>query len=118
MSRRSPRLSRPPAARSWRSTVTFDGDTADGNLQNAVGLEVQHELLRNVLLNGTLDYTRDDFQGTGRTDNVYGAGAGVSYLLNRNLTLDATYRFTKRDSDDNDVEFDRNIVLVGFTARL
>ena len=33
-------------------------------------------------------------------------------------TLDATYRFTKRDSDDNDVEFDRNIVLVGFTARL
>lgn len=100
------------------TTVTFDGDVADGNLQNAVGLEVQHELLRNLLLNGTLDYTRDDFQGTGRTDNVYGAGAGVSYLVNRNLTLDATYRFTKRDSDDNDSEFDRNYVLVGFTARL
>ena len=100
------------------TTVTFEGDTADGNLQNAVGLEVQHELLRNVLLNGTVDYTRDDFQGTSRTDNIFGAGAGVSYLLNRNLTLDATYRFTKRDSDDNDSEFDRNIVLVGFTARL
>ena len=100
------------------TTVVSEDDTADGNLQNAVGLEVQHELLRNVLLNGTVDYTRDDFQGTNRTDNIFGAGAGVSYLLNRNLTLDATYRFTKRDSDDNDAEFDRNIVLVGFTARL
>lgn len=100
------------------STVTFDGDAAEGNLQNGVGIEVQHELLRNVLLNGTLDYTRDDFQGTSRTDNVYGAGVGVSYLLNRNLTLDANYRFTKRDSDDDTAEFDRNIVLFGITARM
>lgn len=79
---------------------------------------MQHELLRNVLLNGTVDYTRDDFQGTSRTDNVYGAGVGVSYLLNRNLTLDANYRFTKRDSDDDTAEFDRNIVLFGITARM
>ena len=81
-------------------------------------MEVQHELLRNLLLNGTVDYTRDDFQGTGRTDNSYGAGFGVSYLLNRNLTVDANYRFTKRDSDDNTAEFDRNIVLLGFTVRM
>jgi hypothetical protein len=100
------------------TTVIFDGDAADANFQNGVGLEVQHELLRNVLLNGTADYTRDDFQGTSRTDNSFGLGAGVSYLLNRNLSLDANYRFTKRTSDDNDAEFDRNIVLVGITARL
>ena len=100
------------------STVTFEGDTAEGNLQNQVGVEVQHELLRNLLLNGTLGYTRDDFQGTSRNDNIYSAGAGVSYLVNRNLTLDANYTFTKRDSDDNTAEFDRNIVLVGFTVRM
>jgi hypothetical protein len=99
------------------STVVFEGDVADGNLQNAVGLEVQHELLRNVLLTATADYTRDDFEGTGRTDNVYGVGAGVSYLLNRNLSLDANYDFTNRDSDDEDAEFDRHIVLAGVTAR-
>ncbi len=79
---------------------------------------MQHELLRNVLLNATADYTRDNFEGTSRTDNVFGLGAGVSYLLNRNLSLDANYRFTKRDSDDNNQEFDRNVVLVGITARL
>ncbi len=69
------------------TTVTFEGDAAEANFQNAVGVEVQHELLRNVLLNATADYTRDDFEGTGRTDNVFGLGAGVSYLLNRNLSL-------------------------------
>lgn len=100
------------------TTVTFEGDAAEANFQNAVGVEVQHELLRNVLLNATADYTRDSFEGTGRTDNVFGLGAGVSYLLNRNLSLDANYRFTKRDSDDSTEEFDRNVVLVGITARL
>jgi hypothetical protein len=100
------------------TTVIYEGDAAEANFQNAVGVEVQHELRRNILLNAAADYTRDDFQGTGRADNIFGLGAGVSYLLNRNLTLDANYRFTKRDSDDNDAEFDRNVVLVGITARL
>ena len=100
------------------TTVIYEGDAAEANFQNSLGVEVQHELLRNVLLNATADYTRDDFQGTSRTDNVFGVGAGVSYLLNRNLTLDANYVFTKRDSDDNDEEFDRNVVLIGITARL
>ena len=100
------------------TTVVSDGSAAEGNLNNAVGLEVQHELLRNLLLNGTLGYAREDFQGAGRTDNTYEAGAGISYLLNRNFTLNANYRFTKRDSDDSTEEFDRNIVLVGITARL
>ena len=54
------------------TTVTFEGD--DGRratCRTQVGVEVQHELLRNVLLNGTLGYTRDDFEGTSRADNVY-----------------------------------------------
>ena len=100
------------------TTVIYEGDAAEANFQNQVGIEVQHELRRNILLNATADYTRDDFQGTSRKDNIFGLGAGVSYLLNRNLSLNANYVFTKRDSDDNDAEFDRNVVLVGFTARL
>ena len=81
-------------------------------------LDVTHELLRNLLLNANVGYTRDDFQGTSRTDNTYDPGVGVSYLINRNLSVNATYRFTTRDSDDTDREFDRNLVLVGITARM
>ena len=100
------------------TTVIFEGDAAEANFQNTVALDVNHELLRNVLLNANVGYARDDFEGTSRTDNIFAAGAGVSYLLNRNLSVDARYRFTTRDSDDNDIEFNRNIVLVGLTAKL
>ena len=100
------------------TTVTFEGDTAEANLQNQVGLDVTHELLRNLLLNANVRYTRDDYEGTSRTDNTYDLGAGVTYLINRNLSVNATYRFTTRDSDDTELEFDRNLVLVGITARM
>jgi hypothetical protein len=100
------------------TTVEFEGDVATANFQNSIGLDVTHELLRNVLLNANVGFERDDFQGTARADNIYSAGAGVTYLINRNLSLDANYRFTTRDSDDNNAEFDRNIVLVGITAKL
>jgi hypothetical protein len=100
------------------TTVTFEGDTAEADLENQVGLDVTHELLRNLLLNANARYTRNDFQGTSRVDNTYDLGGGVTYLINRNLSVDATYRFTTRDSDDGEAEFDRNLVLIGITARL
>ena len=100
------------------TTVEFEGEVAEANFENAVELDVTHELLRNLLLNANARFERDDFEGTGRTDNTWSAGAGATYLVNRNLSLDASYRYSKRDSDDNDAEFTRNIVLLGITARL
>lgn len=100
------------------TTVDFEGETASANFQKRAGVDVTHELLRNVLLNANAAYTRDDFEGTERSDDSIDLGAGVTYLLNRNLSLNATYTFTTRSSDDDDEEFDRNVVLVGITARL
>lgn len=100
------------------TTVSFEGDEASGRFDKEVAVDVTHELLRNVLLNATASYTRSDFEGTSRSDDIYRAGGGITYLINRNLSLDASYRYSKRDSDDNDAEFTRNIVLLGITARL
>lgn len=100
------------------TTVQFQGDIAEANFQNSVGLDVTHELLRNVLLNANTKFERDDFQGTSRTDNIWSAGAGVTYLINRNLSLDGSYRFSTRSSDAPGARYDRNIVLVGITAKL
>lgn len=91
---------------------------ASANQQSEVSGEVQHELLRNLLLNGRLSYTRDDFQGIDRTDNTYRARAGVRYLLNRNLSIDGGYEFSTRNSDVNGADYDRHIVRLGLTARL
>ena len=100
------------------TTVIFEGEHRRGDLQNQVGLDVTHELLRNVLLNANARYTRDDFEGTSRTDNIFDAGAGVSYLDQpqsvRSTPPTASppaIRTTTRSSSI------RNIVLVGITAQ-
>jgi hypothetical protein len=92
-------------------------DEAESNFRSTAGLEVEHELLRNVILAADVRYTRDDFSGD-RTDDTIRAGGGVSYLINRNFSVDAGYNYTTRWSDDSDEEFDRNLVRIGVTARL
>ena len=91
---------------------------ASANLQSNLSGEVQHELLRNLILTGRLSFTRDDFQGIDRTDHTYRARVGARYLLNRNLSLDAGYEFATRDSDVNGGDYDRHLVRLGVTARL
>jgi hypothetical protein len=100
------------------TTVEVNGEPASGDFENTVGIDVTHELLRNVLLNANAAYIRDDFQGVSRTDNIFNAGLGASYLLNRNWSLNATYDFTTRNSDSSGDEFTRNTILVGLTAKL
>jgi hypothetical protein len=100
------------------TTVVFEGDRSSGNLATALGVRVDHELRRNIRLNASVGYDRDDFQGTNRVDDTFRLGAGVTYLLNRNLSLNAAYGFDTRSSDAEDEEFDRNIFRIGITARL
>ncbi|MGH6943905.1 MAG: outer membrane beta-barrel protein, partial [Geminicoccaceae bacterium] len=91
---------------------------AESRFRNAAGIQVNHELLRNVRLNGRLGYIRDDFRGTDRVDDTVRAGAGASYLINRNFSLDAGYTFTNRWSDDSDEEFTNHVIRLGVTAQL
>jgi uncharacterized protein (PEP-CTERM system associated) len=95
-----------------------DTGNASTRLQSLVNVRVDHELLRNLILGGEVGYIRDDFSGIDRTDNRYEAGADVTYLINRNFSLSGGYSFTKRDSDDNAREFNRNLVTLRVTARL
>jgi hypothetical protein len=109
------------------TTVTASGggdfrptteEEAEANFRSTIGLGVEHELLRNVILAADFAYNRDEFSGIDRTDDTITAGAGVSYLINRNFSVDAGYNYTTRWSDDEDEEFDRNLVRIGVTGRL
>lgn len=100
------------------TTVTYDGETADSDFQNSFSLDITHELLRNLLLNANGAYIRDDFQGTSRTDNVFEVGGGVTYLINRNFSVDATYTYEDRQSDDSEAEYSRNIFMISLTSKL
>ena len=91
-----------------------------GYFHSTVGINVDHELLRNLLLNGHFIYANDDFQGINRTDSDYLAGAGAKYLLNRNLYLGASYTYEHRDSSGAQATnpFTRNIFLLRVSTQL
>ena len=95
-----------------------DNEDASSNFETSVGLRVDHELLRNVLIGAEGGYVRDDFENANRTDNRYDAGADITYLLNRHFSVGAAYQYSTRDSDTETAEFDSNIFTVRVRAQL
>jgi hypothetical protein len=94
------------------TTLTFNGirtfqtsnptsGTGSGYLQSVATASVDHELRHNILLNVIAGYENDSYQGISRNDNVFSAGAGVRYLLNRNLFLAGSYSYQQRTSSGN-----------------
>jgi hypothetical protein len=105
------------------NTAIFSGTAitnSPGYLETAAAINVDHELLRNLLLNGNIGYVNDDYQNITRTDNYYSAGAGVKYLLIRNLYLGGTYTFQRLRSNGEGeaVPYDRNIVMFRISTQL
>ena len=89
-------------------------------VHSTAGLSVDHELLRNVLINANVAYANDDFKGVPRTDNDYLVGTGVKYLLNRNLYLGGTYVYERRYSTGAAAinAFSRNIFMLRVSTQL
>jgi hypothetical protein len=81
-------------------------------------LRVDHELLRNLLLDATLGYERDDFKGIGRGDDYYIAGVGAKYLIDRNFWVLAGYNYANRSSNQRGNSFQDHLVFVRLSAHL
>jgi hypothetical protein len=93
-------------------------DVGSSKLESEIGLRIDHELLRNLLIGGEVRYRRDDFQDANRVDNRIDVGPVITYFVNRNFSVGADYVFTTRDSDESDREFDRNVISLRVTAQL
>lgn len=71
------------------------------------------ELLRNILLEGSVGFSQSDFNGTGnREDNLTTTGLGGRYLINRNLYTDVNYGFENRDSNENTADYVRHMIML------
>lgn len=79
--------------------TTLENPIASSSLETGVQLTVEHELLRNVLLLGSVGYVHDDYQGNPRQDDTFGVDAGVRYMLNRQWTASADLNYSQRDSN-------------------
>jgi hypothetical protein len=88
-------------------------DPASSSLETNVQLQVQHELLRNLVLVGTLAYTKDRYQGDPRRDNTFGGDLGARYLLNRQWSATADLTYSRRDSNVLGGGYERFLGTIG-----
>jgi len=80
---------------------------ASSSLETSVQLTVEHELLRNLLLLGSVGFVHDDYQqqlvASPRSDDTFGADIGARYLLNRNWSATADVNYSQRDSSAGNI---------------
>ncbi len=75
-----------------------------GYIATTATLKLDHEIQRNLLLNLSLLYARQDYQGiepANRNDKTYDIIAGSTYKFNRNLYFSVQYHYLQRKSDAN-----------------
>lgn len=84
---------------------------------NRGSLRVDHELLRNLILNAIVEYAQQDFIGSPRKTTFYRGAGGARYLINRLLGLQLQLSYIKRDTTGEDLgqqfnEFRGQLTLV------
>lgn len=97
--------------------ATDEGDAAS-NFRTEVGITIDHEVLRNMIVNGEARYQNDDFRGDDRKDDTVLLGAGLTYWINRNLSFNAGYDYSGRNSNQAGEDYQVNEFSIGLTARL
>ncbi len=84
-------------ARSLQNAITpgVIGSGAESYAYTNARLEVDHEARRNVQLQAFGQLQNADYQMHGGTQRVMSAGASVTWLLNRKLSLTGSYTYTQ-----------------------
>jgi hypothetical protein len=109
-------------------TVTLHADRAfqDSGLPDTAAARVSdltaaadYELFRNLVITGTLGYTRFNYPGLSRLDNRYASGISATYLFNRSVGLTLGYSYLRQDSSGiaHGFNFDDNRLAMTLTLQ-
>jgi hypothetical protein len=88
-------------ARLTRSIEDAAQEGITGYTYTSARLIVDHEYLRNVLLQASASVQRADFLQGGGQANGFSLGGGVTWLVNRHVRVSATYDFTDQHSTNS-----------------
>lgn len=106
------------ASRTVQETVL----DASGVLVTRVEVDAAHELLRNLLLTATLDFSSNNYRVVaGRVrhqGDIWGGEVGVRWLANRGLHVDFSYRYESRDSTLPVDDYDSHVASLALTLQL
>lgn len=84
-----------------------------GVLYRDAGVEVDHAFRRWLIGNVKLGLGLDDYQGTTRVDNRYSAGFGLTYKLNRTVSLKGDFRQDWLRSNDAGNDYTASVFMLG-----
>ena len=91
---------------------------ASGYFATSIGLSVDHELLRNLLIGAKANYAVNDYEGISRQDDHYGGHLYGKYMLHRNFYATLTYDYRQRDSNLSGDDFTKNLIMLKLEAQL
>jgi hypothetical protein len=93
--------------------------TSPAALNTTGGVQVDHELLRNLLLTGRFEYSNSDYQRIDREDDRTAAIFGVNYLTNRHFNVQLFYSYLKQSSSGvaSGVDYTVNRLSVALVAK-
>jgi hypothetical protein len=80
--------------------------------------EVDHELLRNLILVARADLESDDFARIDRNDRLFHIGASALYTLNRSMVLTPSIDYSNRDSSGAQIGQRFNELRAGLSLTL
>lgn len=90
------------------SETTFS--TASGHLDTLLSAKVDYEILRNLIGSANVSYIKEEYEGVKREDDTLSTGVSLEYLINRNMSAQAYYVFTTKDSTISNFNYDKNQV--------
>ncbi len=110
------------------TTITLDGlrDTVESDIggtaaieRTTAGIRVDHELRRDVILNGEAYYDKDEYEGIDRDDDRTRYQVGADWYVNRLVTAGVAFQRFSQDSSGlaADRDFDVNQVMFKISLR-
>jgi hypothetical protein len=84
---------------------------------DSVGASADYELRRNIIIQAHATYVAASYPGLTRHDAYPDLGIGVKYLLNRHLSLNASYDYTDRTTDATGEDFRDSTIMVGINLQ-
>jgi len=102
------------------------GDSGDpgapSRLLTEVGLRVDHELYRNIIIFARGGWAQDDYNGAppfDRVDDTISGSVGCDWLVNRTAAVQARYTYSERDSEGLSAarDYEQNRFTIGVTLR-
>lgn len=84
----------------------------------SIGVGIDHELRRNLIVQAEIAFTDSDFVGIARDDTGIEGRVGATYLIDENLRASAGYVHRQRDSNAPGADFSEDQLNVGLHFQL